>query len=59
MNSSEEGSDFITGRCRQSLNGKFVRKINEVASVRTAKHRTGYCVSYEVNDCDFFALETF
>ena len=28
MNASKEGRDFITGKCRQSLNVMFVRNIN-------------------------------
>jgi hypothetical protein len=47
-NASKEGPDFITGKCRQSLNGMFVRNTN-VTSMRTAKDKTWYFVNYGVN----------
>lgn len=48
-NASKEGRDFITGKCRQSLNVMFVRNINVVRSVQTAKDKTWYFVNYDIN----------
>jgi len=52
-NASKEGRDFIAEKCRQSLNGMFVRNINVVTSVGTAKDKTWYFVNYDVN---YYAL---